>query len=221
MDDGVKPEGDGAVYRSAMPDRVRRRRTRLAVGVVGMAAVLGAGAYLVSAQVIARNSPDVGALVPVVPTVVTSSPVRAAPSTSAVTPARPSRAAVRRSTSPAPVVPSVVPSATGLSVAGMPTNEQNVTTAEGTVRVVSAKFDLSGQGDLLMAGDGGRRVGDARCTRKLRFANAPGAREIPSMLLCWRTSSARSVVTVAVASQGKPSPSRSLELLNEEWAKLG
>lgn len=223
MSDDERPGADdGAVYQSEMPDRARRRRTRFAAGAIGLAAVLGAGAFLLTAQLTDRDentrNQDIGALAPVVPSARPTTPAVSLPP-GGPSPEPPTRSAVKRSTSPSPT-PSVIPSATGLAAAGTAVNEHNVTTAEGTVRVVSARYDLTGQRDLLMAGDEGNPVGNARCTSKLRFANSTGVRDVPSMLLCWRTSPERSVITVAVAGNGKPSRQHSVQLLDREWKKL-
>ncbi|WP_030438886.1 hypothetical protein [Actinoplanes subtropicus] len=98
--------------------------------------------------------------------------------------------------------------------------ERTETTSEGTVRVTTAKGDLTGQRYLRMAADQGEPVGQARCTQRLRFANAAGAQVLPSVLLCWRVSAQRSVVTFTVAKKGRPSPRVSESIINGEWAKL-
>ena len=92
-------------------------------------------------------------------------------------------------------------------------------TSEGTVEVTTAKSDLTGQQTLRMAADQGEPVGRARCTKRLRFANAASVQTLPSVLLCWRVSAHRSVVTLAVAKKGSPSPGISESIINKEWAK--
>jgi hypothetical protein len=93
-------------------------------------------------------------------------------------------------------------------------------TSEGTIRITSAKADLTGQQDQLMAADSGAPAGDARCTQKVHFSNSAAARTIPNLLLCWRTSANRSVVTLAVAKNGHPSTASSTAVIDREWAKL-
>lgn len=93
-------------------------------------------------------------------------------------------------------------------------------TSEGTIRITTAPGDLTGQQDQLLAGDDGRRVGTSRCTQSVRFTRSAPARVIPNMLLCWRTSDSRSVVTMAVARKGKPSAAASTAVIDREWAKL-
>jgi hypothetical protein len=93
-------------------------------------------------------------------------------------------------------------------------------TAEGSIRITAAKANLAGQSTLLLAADEGRPAGAAHCTQKLRFSDA-GARVMPTVLLCWRTSAKRSVITLATAKTGKPSTSASLAVLDREWVRLG
>ncbi|MDY7090472.1 MAG: hypothetical protein SYR96_35960 [Actinomycetota bacterium] len=95
------------------------------------------------------------------------------------------------------------------------------TTSEGTIRITTAKGDLTGKQDQLMAADEGRPVGKARCTQRLRFSEAAPPREISTVLLCWRTSDERSVVTLAVSREGKPSAAASTEVISREWTRLG
>ncbi|WP_328460488.1 hypothetical protein OHA21_29950 [Actinoplanes sp. NBC_00393] len=90
-----------------------------------------------------------------------------------------------------------------------------------TLRVVSAKYDLTGQREMLWAADKGHKVGDASCTQRFRFSNDTKPTERPSMLLCWRTSEAKSVVTVAVTKEGRPSEEKTVAALQKEWMKLG
>src|SRR4029453_2428523 len=91
----------------------------------------------------------------------------------------------------------------------------------GTMRVVSAKQDLTGQRELKWAADDGEAVGQARCTQTFVFSSGSPAKERPTMLLCWRPSTERSVITVAVSSSGRPSKATSVATLNTQWAKLG
>jgi hypothetical protein len=98
--------------------------------------------------------------------------------------------------------------------------ERTETTSAGTVKVITAKGDLTGRQELRMAADQGEPVGQARCTQRVRFANAADAHVLPSVLLCWRVSAQRSVVTFTVSKKGRPSPRISESIINGEWAKL-
>jgi hypothetical protein len=91
----------------------------------------------------------------------------------------------------------------------------------GTMRVVTARHDLSGQRELLWAADDGEPFGDARCTQNFHFSNNVKPRVRPTMLLCWRTSNQKSVVTVAVSRTGRPMKSLSVAEIDRQWAALG
>ena len=89
-----------------------------------------------------------------------------------------------------------------------------------TLRVVSARADLTGQRELALVGDAGQPVGDARCTQSVRFTAGGTPVEKPSLMICWRTSAGRSVYTVAVVKQGRPSAETSVAAISKQWAKL-
>ena len=55
-----------------------------------------------------------------------------------------------------------------------------------TLRIVSARGDLTGQRELKWAADAGHLVGTARCTKNFRIGTQPSASVKPTMLLCWR-----------------------------------
>ena len=192
---------------------------------------------------------DTNAIAPIQPPIrVTPTETNAAtPAAKAVTS---TKSAAKRSVSPVPSVPSSadakseadvkaeinaarssaaadgVPLQRPLTAAGGLPPAQNLTqrtemTSEGTVRVVTAKSDLTGQHELLMAADDGEPVGDVHCTQKLRFAQGSPARSFSGLLLCWRTSASRSVVTLATTkSNRRPSSAASAAIIDKEWAKL-
>jgi hypothetical protein len=89
------------------------------------------------------------------------------------------------------------------------------------MRIMTAKGDLSGQREMLWAADGGKPVGDARCTQKFHFSANGEAAVRPTMLLCWRTSAARSVVVLSIAKQGRPSQAASVAMIGRQWDSLG
>ncbi|WP_203720523.1 hypothetical protein [Paractinoplanes brasiliensis] len=91
----------------------------------------------------------------------------------------------------------------------------------GTMRIISAKYDLSGHRERLWAADDGKPVGGARCTQNFRFAEGAKASVRPTMLLCWRTSENRSVVVLTVVKTGSPPMTRSVNALNTQWDRLG
>ncbi len=94
-------------------------------------------------------------------------------------------------------------------------------TEHHTLRVVSARADLTGHRELGWAADAGHPVGDARCTQNVRFNGTAPARVRPTLLLCWRTSATRSAYTVAVDLDHAPSESVSVASLDLAWSKLG
>lgn len=202
-------------------ERIRARATsdgaRIVAGSIGLALVLAAGFFLVTDEVTdSDRSP--GALAPLIPAV--------APGVTTAGDGTRPVPAIATSASSAPAVPGVQGRKAGteraeprpLAAAGGPlaaVSTSTRTTAEGSIRVTAAKADLAGRGDLLLAADGG----DGRCTRNLRIGEA-SARVVPTMLLCWRTSATRSVITLATATRGRPSATASLAVLDREWARL-
>jgi hypothetical protein len=90
----------------------------------------------------------------------------------------------------------------------------------GTLRVVSAHGDLTGYKELAWVADDGDAVGFARCSQTFRFAgNAKPARK-PNLLVCWRTSAAKSVYTVMVDLDGRPSKQDSVAALAKRWSAM-
>lgn len=217
---------DDGVYQSASNRRRRLHRTRIAVGVTGLAVLLGAGSYLVTAEVLDRRSVtgEVGALAPVV----TPAPAPWTPMPAPRTP-RPTlstKNAVRQALSPIPppsAPPSVPPSALAVTpgpviAAETAIQDKSQTTPTGTLRIISADFDLTGQRVLAWAADRGKAVSrSVRCTQNLKFAGDPAPSIRPTVLLCWRTSATRSVATFLTDSAGHPSVARSVQVIDREW----
>jgi hypothetical protein len=240
--------GDDGVYRSATSRRRTQRRRQAAVAVTGLAALLGAGAYVITSHVIDSEpavTHDTGALAPIGPPTATAmavpqEPVPTRPPTPVSPRATATKAAAKRSISPSPPAPettkkqidaarsaaardghplqrALTPEPGVVTAEAVTTVEQ---TGEGTIRISTARGDLSRQGTRLLAADDGVPVGDARCTRNIRFSAGTPARRIPTMLLCWRTSAHKSVVTMAVAKKGHPSTASSIKVIDREWTKL-
>ncbi|MGX6607158.1 hypothetical protein ACWKSP_34295 [Micromonosporaceae bacterium Da 78-11] len=242
--------GDG-VYYSAETDRKQRRgsqrRKKALVAVVGLAALLGGGSYGVTTWLNARGDvTDLGAIGPVTarssavgkPSATRSKSAKPAPG-----PAPATKSAVRQSSrpSPTPVPLSTLsddeiaavqvnrllessPTASGVAAAAAvaPVTVAKEQAADGsTIRVVTARHDLTGQWELLWAADMGRSVGMSRCTQNFRINGSTVAQVRPGMLLCWRTSQVKSVVTVATVPRGRPVASTSVAVINREWAELG
>ncbi|MBL7254308.1 hypothetical protein [Paractinoplanes lichenicola] len=222
---------ENGVYRSGTRERRIQRRKQLGVALAGLAVFAAAGLFVVQGIQLAQNTV---ALEP--PVVVTPSrspspspsasptPSRSAARAGSTGPGKPNRSGARQETSPTPTptpsLPSVMPSVSGMAAVGL-VNRHDEDAPGGTIRVTSAGFDLTGQPELALVGDAGWVAGRARCTKTVR--NDPGARPrvVPSTLVCWRVSPERSVVTVAVASRGRPPSRESLAVLEREWARLG
>jgi hypothetical protein len=90
-----------------------------------------------------------------------------------------------------------------------------------TLRVVSARGDLTGQRELAMVAGKGKPVGDAFCSQMIRVSAGAKAEKKPNLLLCWRTSARKSVFTVAVDLDGAPSEEKSVAAIGKEWQALG
>jgi hypothetical protein len=114
------------------------------------------------------------------------------------------------------------PASSGMAIASGPVTVTTETGTDGSsIRVVAARYDLTGRWSPLAAGDAGEVVGDAQCTRKLSAGPGQPAQDRPQMLMCWRTGPAKSVVTVAIRPQGEPLTGSSLDVLDRQWTELG
>ncbi|WP_433366460.1 hypothetical protein ACQPZX_37775 [Actinoplanes sp. CA-142083] len=221
----------------------RWRRGVLMAGVVGTAVVLGGGSYLLTDHLTRGDNVTTGAgpvEVSVAPSVASASPAASSPAAQSASPSAVPTAAAQAvpTTSEAdeaktkkeiqaardaaerdgvPLRRARTPKSA--PVADAVTRTEDI--AGGTIRITTARGDLSGQSDQLIAADDGEPVGTARCTRNLRFNNVDKVKQIPTVLLCWRTSAERSVVTLAAADSGKPSSAASVKVIEREWAKLG
>jgi hypothetical protein len=224
------------------------RRKLAIVGVVGLAAVLGSGAYVLTDR-LAGDKPTA-----------TSEPVAVAPVTpatqsestepSATPSATPKKSAVRapksEAPSPAAAVKSPADRAKAAREAGRKTGvkvqpplpqsdaDPSITPADLTVTqtgnlvkdrammtVVSARKNLAGYRELGWVADDGEQVGDARCSQTFRFSAGSKPAERPTYLVCWRTSANRSVYTTATDLVGRPSKTASVAAIDRQWQRLG
>jgi hypothetical protein len=224
---------------------VARRAKKAAVALVGLSAV-GAGAYF-GTMLLTGNTPGYSggpaALAPAGP--VFSSAPASAP-ISAAAPDGPStgpllgiRSGVRQAIRPSPTPSDLAltdgevtaaqvsrllqaapqPAASGMSIASGPvTVSDEVGTDGSAIRVVAARYDLTGRWS---PADRGHAAGDARCTQNLLVGLDPAPQLYPSMLMCWRTGPGRSVVTIASSTQGAPLDAASLDVLDQQWSSLG
>ncbi|GAA2638303.1 hypothetical protein [Paractinoplanes durhamensis] len=243
IQDDDRPGDDGVL--EAVPDRGSRRRKQVAAAVAGLA-LLGAGSYAITAQVMDRNKTTTAQKAGVV------EPAPEVGSADSVTTASPSSSTKAKAKTKADSVlaPAVSESGTvderikaareyaakhGSPVqhaltaapnAAAPVGQVTVTNhgtfkEGGTTRVISARYDLTGQREMLWVADDGKKVGDAECTQKFRFSNESKGAERPTMVMCWRTSAKKSVIVVSVDAKGKPDASKSVATLNKRWAEMG
>jgi hypothetical protein len=115
-------------------------------------------------------------------------------------------------------VPRVIPSDTLVAT------EQAIVVAKeagsdgSAIRVVSARYDLTGPG-ALWAVDSGLPINGAHCTQNLLVDGVAQVR--PGMMLCWRANTDKSVVSVATSRKGRPAAARSAAAIDRAWRRLG
>ncbi|MEU4557987.1 hypothetical protein AB0F72_06340 [Actinoplanes sp. NPDC023936] len=240
-DEDEKEPVTSGLYASAVadtPERRNRRRKQAIVGITGAAAVLAGAGFLVLQLNSAEQPslPEPAALAPL-----TDSAPASAPAEQESSEADPSETRTpKKTTKPADAVeispaPSPSPSATeaeasaaakdrlkAATVTAGPVSERTELLKNGTIRIVSAPRDLTGERDLQLAADRGKPAGQGvTCTTTVRITGGVPESARPTMLLCWRTSEERSVVTMAVVPSGEPPTASSVEIIGREWAKLG
>jgi hypothetical protein len=225
--------------------RRRLRRGKAAVGAVGLAAILGGGAFLVTDLLTDKpeTATDSGALSPLDRPSAAPERESPTPKASATRHGR-SGATAAKTANPAlsSPMPSVSPSR-GLHANGsknrVPTKRPLVLPAKTldpsavtvtnsgspqsgtTLRVISARGDLTGQREIAWVADDGKKVGDARCSQTIQLSPDVKPARKPTLMICWRTSATRSVVTVMVNLAGHPSAEGSVAALDKRWAALG
>ncbi|MEU4557985.1 hypothetical protein AB0F72_06330 [Actinoplanes sp. NPDC023936] len=215
----------------------------------GLAAILGAGSYLTTTWIVSGdNATETREVTALAPPPEASTPAES-PATESPAPSpskSPAKSDGAATTSPAPLTSEEVRKQVmearakaakdgyevkralepGTDVAA-PVGEVAVTNEGdpkkgGTLRTISAKYDLTGQREMLWIAGGVKKVGDAECTQKFRFSNEDEPRVRPTMLMCWRTEKTRSVITIAVRpTGGKPDAEKAVAKLDEQWNKMG
>lgn len=239
-DNDKEPEDDA---RSSRDDRGGWGRRRIALGALGLAAVLGTGAYVITDQLTGRQSEDARPVdVPV------AAPV--APASGSTVSATPEGPTAEPSTS-AQATPSAAPSSLSASVmesirearrkmaedgvrVQRPIQPKTTRTAEdvqmttqgslkegGIVRVVSAPEDLTGQRELAWVAGGVTRHRGVECSQTVRLSNDAQPQRKPNLLICWRTSAKKSVIAIVVDPQGRPSRSKAVGALEKKWRSIG
>jgi len=217
------------------------KKVKYTVFLAGLA-VAGGGAYVITDQVSGRDtattSPETApyspAASPVMPSVTTtgaepeaakkavpsSPPMAAAPTISLGAEAYRRLAAAKEAGKNDVKVQRALPQPVVTSA--LQRWEEGSVSKEGKMlRVVSARQDLTGYGELAWIADEGRRVGNARCSQRLRMSNEQEPRVRPTMVICWRLSPARSVYSLLIDVKNKPSMQESVARIDKTWAQMG
>lgn len=224
------------------------RRKQAIVGIAGLA-VLGAGAYVVTDRV-AGDEPRVvseaGAVATEVPSVTAPVTEPAATAAPTQTPRKDAASPAKSATTKAAPPPSSTPATktrkqqidevkgsaakaaqevqrpvTSATVNAADVTVKKVPTASGQLQVFSAPQDLTGKRELAwVLGQKGDKVGAASCTQKISLVAGEPARKRDTLLICWRTSAAKSVYTIAIDPEGKPSAQRSVGELDKVWSAM-
>ncbi|BFU43573.1 hypothetical protein [Krasilnikovia sp. MM14-A1004] len=238
-----QPVPDG-VYASAVARRSRRRKQILA-GALGVTALVGAGVYLVADRATRDTDTAAGTGAVVQPGPGGTGPGATAGTGAATTGSKAPqpKAGVKRTPSPAVTTPrpkttaeqiaavrSAARSAASrvhrpvtqgqVAVAPQDLTTSMVRTGGESITVFSAHQDLTGYGPLGWAADKGKKAGEARCTQRIRTSTNTPATIRPTMLLCWNTSSERSVFTIAVKPSGRPATANSVAIIDRTLATL-
>jgi hypothetical protein len=147
----------------------------------------------------------------------TSSPA-AKPATTA---AAPKKASPTWKPPPAPTIRgSALPTPPKNAPAVTIVNKGNIAKDHHSMRIVSAKGDLTGQHDLWMVA-GGFPWGDATCTQTFHLTVGAPPQVRNTMLICYRLSNTRSVYTISVDLDKSPSPAAAVAEIDSTWNALG
>ena len=243
--EGPQPDdGTSEVYASAMSRRSRRRKLAVA-GAAGLAAILGGGAFLLTDALTDEpktTTSEVAALAPqaapasVAPSASdgSSSAVRRTPASPAAQRATPAPSQkpktfrerltqAREANEKAGTTPRnpLRPTNGVITPAAVTVQESGSVRKDGrSLRVMSARSDLTGQRELAWVAGKGERVGTARCSQNFQLSNSVKPKVRPTLLVCWRTSATKSVYTVSVDVKRPPSKQASVAAIDEAWAKL-
>ncbi|MGW4940291.1 hypothetical protein ACWEOZ_01685 [Actinoplanes sp. NPDC004185] len=219
-----------------------RRRRRALIAVTGLA-VLGAGAFLVTAQVTddGATTRDPVALVPVTPAVTPAESVPSAvPSSVAPSSAIPASSSPSAAADAKAVAKEIAEARAAAAEDGVPlkkpvkaegdsaaaaaakvVNTGSLRKDRATLRIVSARTDLTGQRELALVADGGEPVGNAFCSQNIKAHAGAEVETNRNLLICWRVSAQKSVYTLAVDLDGNPSEGESVAAIDREWQALG
>jgi hypothetical protein len=87
------------------------------------------------------------------------------------------------------------------------------------LRVSTSRQNLANYQELAWARDG-KKFGDATCTQTITLSPDTPPKVKPTLLLCWRTSARKSVYTIAVDFKKPPAKEVSVAALDKAWAKM-
>jgi hypothetical protein len=221
--------------------RPRRRlsRRRLAVGTAGLAVLLGTGAYLVTDRLVNETEQTTAQDMTVIAPAATAAPTSSGMSPDAPIP-EPSAAPTPQA-SGAPLsdetVTEILKARKKMEKEGVEvkrplkkggaaqaanveaTTEGSLSTG-GIVRMVTAKEDLTGQRELAWVSGGITKYRDVPCSQTVRFSPDSPPEKKDNLLICWRTSAAKSVISIVVDPDGKPSRAKAVDALEKEWRSM-
>lgn len=245
--DEDRPGDDGSHPAPTALVRPKRTRLRTAAGVTGLAAVLGAGAFLTTTWIAGdgdtgtREVTAIGTLddqnrsgpepagsgstgTPAAAETGGNQAVKAEPTHE--TPAERVRKAREEAAKDGVKITRPLPlKADDPAGAAAAAEAKEVTIGSakegGTMRIVTARGDLTGQRELGWVAGDVRKHGEAECSQRFKLYNEQEPKTRPSLLVCWRTSAKRSVIVVDTKLGGRPEVGKSLAVIEREWRKLG
>jgi hypothetical protein len=210
--------------RSAGGSKTAPRRRQAIIGATGLAVVLGAGGIAVAVQRSGEPPQEVVVAQPA-PTPTKTTKSTATPTTKPT--AEPTRTPAK-STADRVKAAKEAGQDHGVPVTGpilRPAADPNLVISTNDwilkkkqrIQVVYARGDLTGQKQLAWVVDDGEPFRDASCTHKTQLSDAKTPTERPNLLLCWRTSAAKSVYTLTIDLDGHPSKADSVAALDKQW----
>jgi len=88
---------------------------------------------------------------------------------------------------------------------------------EKSIRIVTAKGDLTGKLELAWAADKGAAVGDDRCTQNVQLTPNGRAAVRPTLALCWRTSENLSAYVLLIDPKHQVTVAEAAKALDAAW----
>ncbi|WP_433366455.1 hypothetical protein ACQPZX_37765 [Actinoplanes sp. CA-142083] len=91
---------------------------------------------------------------------------------------------------------------------------------DGSVRVIWARGDLTGQQELAYVAGGVTAYQGAECSQTFKFATNPAPAKKDNLVMCWKTSPTKSVAAMVVDFKGHPSRTKAIEAINAKWQNM-